>query len=442
MVSTRISSENVCTCGRIHTLPIKEIVVERGALNHLSGCRHRLGFGKKTLLLADGNTMAIAGEAVERILREDGCEVKLCFFDTTKKIIPDERGLIKVLTELEPETDFLVAVGSGTINDLARYISFKVGKPYISVPTAPSMDGYTSVVAPLVINGFKKPWPATYPTAVYADPAILRNAPSEMIAAGFGDLIGKIISRADWVLSLIINGEYYCQRAVDLVQKTVDECIAGVDCFLTRDEQAIANLTRGLIDAGIAMLWVGNSRPASGSEHLLAQFWEMKSILRGEFKHLHGAEVAVGTVLMSKVYDKILKLDLSQVNPEKVAEQLSNRGRWEAMVQQVYGPLAGEVFKENQSRSFDRKDVLAGINRVMATADEWRQTIQTFMIGPERLVELLRKVGAPYRPEDLDLDRIKTREGVVACQASRMRYTILETADQLGCLEEIAAAIC
>jgi glycerol-1-phosphate dehydrogenase [NAD(P)+] len=264
----------------------------------------------------------------------------------------------------------MVAVGSGTINDITKYTSSKVRKPYISVPTAPSMDGYTSVVAPLVINGFKKPWPATLPIAVYGDPAILRNAPLDMIAAGFGDLIGKIIGRADWVLSRIINGEYYCQQAVDLVQKTVDDCIAGVDSFLTRDEQAIANLTQGLINAGVAMSWVGNSRPASGSEHLLAQFWEMKSIMRGEFKHLHGAEVAVGTVLMSKVYDKVFKLDLTKVNPEKIADRLANRDQWEAMVKQVYGPLTGEVFKENQNKSFDRKDVLAGIEQVVATADE------------------------------------------------------------------------
>ncbi|WP_132015609.1 sn-glycerol-1-phosphate dehydrogenase [Hydrogenispora ethanolica] len=434
--------EKVCSCGRIHPLPIKEIVVERGALQQLSGCRERLGFGKKALLIADRNTMDLAGREAERILREDGCEVRVCLFDTDQKIIPNEQSLIKVLTEFDAATDFMVAAGSGTLNDLARYISSKVGRGYISLLTAPSMDGYTSVVAPLVINGFKKPWPATYPTAVYADPAILRNAPLAMIAAGFGDLIGKVIGRADWVLSKIINGEYYCQQAVDLVQKTVDECIAGAGRFITRDEAAIASLTRGLIDAGIAMLWVGNSRPASGSEHLLAQFWEMKSIMRGEFKHFHGDEVAVGTVLMSKLYAKLFTLDLSRVDLERAADRLSNRGRWEAMVKDVYGPLAGEVFKENEPRSFARQDVLAGIERAVNTAEEWRSAIQAFMLSPEYLTEMLRKVGAPYRPEDLDLDKARTREGVLASQASRMRYTILETADQLGCLEELADEIC
>lgn len=435
-------SEKVCSCGRIHTLPIKEIVVERGALRHLSGCRERLGFGKKALLIADRNTMDLAGREAERILREDGCQVRLCLFDTDQKIIPDERALIKVLTEFDAEIDFMVAAGSGTINDLTRYIGSKVGRGYISLPTAPSMDGYTSVVAPLVINGFKKPWPATYPTAVYADPAILRDAPRAMIAAGFGDLIGKVIGRADWMLAKIINGEYYCQQAVDLVQKAVDECIAGADRFLTRDETAIASLTRGLIDAGIAMLWVGNSRPASGSEHLVGQFWEMKSIMRGEFKHCHGDEVAVATVLMSKLYAKMLTLDLSRVNPAESADRLANRARWEAMVREVYGPLTGEVFKENEPRSFARQDVLAGIERAVDSAAQWRSAIRAFMLGPERLTELLRKVGAPYRPEDLDLDKARTREGILASQASRMRYTILETADQFGCLEELADAIC
>ncbi len=438
---TQHETGTVCACGRNHTLPIREIVIANQALSHLSGCRERLGLGKKVMLIADANSLELVGLEAERLLREDGCEVKRCLFETRDKIIPNEMALTKVFSEFDPETDFMVAAGSGTINDITRFISSKVGKPYISLPTAPSMDGYTSVVAPLIINGFKKPWPATYPLALYAEVQVLRQAPKAMIAAGFGDLLGKVTSRADWVLTKVINNEYYCQTTVDLVQNALDECIANVDGFTKGDEKAIGALMKGLIDAGIGMLWTGNSRPASGSEHLIAQFWEMKSVARGEFKHLHGDEVGVGTVLCTAIYREMLGMDLAKLDLERVVSQLRTQAQWEADARQVYGSMAGEVFKENAHKTFDRAVMRQHIERIIATAEQWQTAIRPFMLTPERTIELLQKVGAPYLPAHLDLDRARTIEGMLHSQASRNRYTILEAAEYLGCLEPIAVKI-
>ena len=61
--------------------------------------------------------------------------------------------------------DALVAVGSGTINDLCKYAAAKDGKPYVVFATAPSMNGYTSMNAAITVDGHKKTLPAATPRA-------------------------------------------------------------------------------------------------------------------------------------------------------------------------------------------------------------------------------------------------------------------------------------
>jgi glycerol-1-phosphate dehydrogenase [NAD(P)+] len=436
MTTQPLPTDFACACGRRHTLPIREIVLESGGLQKLAGARERLGFARKTLLVADTNTYEIAGRRAEELLAESG-PVKRCLFETRAKIVPDERALVYVLAGLDPEVDLLAAAGSGTLNDLVRYISARTGLPFISIPTAPSMDGYTSVVAPLIIGGFKKPHVATHPLAVYADLDILKEAPRAMIAAGFGDLLGKFTAKADWLLGRMIQGEGYCEAAMDLVMNAVKQSIAGLSGITARQPEAIRALTEGLLNTGVAMLWMGSSRPASGAEHILAHFWEMKSLLRGEFKHLHGEEVAVATVLIARVYQRVLALDCSRFDPVRLAQALPDETQWRRDVERVYGPLAGEVFQEQAGLSFAHPEREAAIQRILETAVEWQKPFQTWLPSPEQMIDWLQAAGAPALPADLGLGPEAVREGLLQAQKSRNRYTILNVAAELGVLDQM-----
>ena len=130
------------------------------------------------------------GDRIKATLREGGIDYALCLYDTPQ-VLPNEEAIVKILLDLDKDVKFLIAVGSGAVNDLARFVSSRCHVPYISIPTAASMDGYTAEVSLLVLNGIKKTIPATHPIAVYADVDILKNAPAKLVAAGFGDLICK-----------------------------------------------------------------------------------------------------------------------------------------------------------------------------------------------------------------------------------------------------------
>ncbi|EQD53494.1 3-dehydroquinate synthase, partial [mine drainage metagenome] len=149
--------------------------------------------------------------------------------------------------------DGVLAVGAGVVNDVTRYATFLDGVSYVSVPTAPSMDGYASSVAAMQFDGVKVTLPAHAPCGIFADPVVLAAAPPEMIVWGFGDLIGKATARFDWVLGHGASGEPFCEMVEARVLVPLTRCVEDVGNLLAGDEDAIVALTTGLVESGVAM---------------------------------------------------------------------------------------------------------------------------------------------------------------------------------------------
>jgi glycerol-1-phosphate dehydrogenase [NAD(P)+] len=156
-------------------------------------------------LVADHNTFDAMGKHVYEALGSAGLEI-VCIVLEGDEVIADERYLMQVFLQAPVMPQMFLAVGSGTITDITRYVSYRTGNHFISIPTAPSVDGFISLGAPLVINGLKDTFTTHAPQAVFADLDVLSNAPSAMIAAGFGDIIGKLTSLADWKLENLLWG--------------------------------------------------------------------------------------------------------------------------------------------------------------------------------------------------------------------------------------------
>lgn len=292
-----------CSCGRTHSVDTEKLFVRNNILKEL--LKTLIPFRSGNLfVLSDTNTYNVLAKTVIDGLKQEDYKVKSFMFRTEEHdLIPDEYAIGRILIELEQDTSLILAVGSGVLNDLARIIGFRTNKPFIIVGTAPSMDGYASVVSPLIINGRKVTHPGKYPYAIFADVSIMKDSPKVMICAGYGDVLGKLTALADWKLASIIRGEYYCSTTASLVQKGVDKCIKSTDGLVTRDEQAIRYLIEALILTGISMGLVGVSRPASGTEHQLAHYWEIKAIEAGKEHPLHGNAVGVATVVTAMLYE-------------------------------------------------------------------------------------------------------------------------------------------
>jgi len=285
----------------------RRIVMAPGALEAAAAHAEERGYGR-ILLVADANTRVAAGRRLEQFLANRGirAETVLVAANEAGDVAADEASVVQVLIERQKmKAEALAAVGGGTLHDIARYAAFTCGIPFVSVPTAPSVDGFTSGVAPLILRGRKVTVPAAAPEAVFADPDVLVRAPSRLIAAGFGDMLGKYTSLFDWRFGFLSGGEPYSPAAADLTERALRTCVAHADGIGRGTEEGILALMRALFASGLAMLLFGQSHPASGAEHHLSHWWEMEFLRRGRRQALHGAKVGVACAIVADYYRSV-----------------------------------------------------------------------------------------------------------------------------------------
>lgn len=289
-----------CDCGKTHTCDIEYVYIEKNAIRRLEEICQK---NRRILIVADENTFAAAGEKTLAAL--GGKDIQKVIFSGGEILVPNEAAIGEVESRLE-NVDLLVGIGSGVIQDLCKYVSFESKIPYIIVATAPSMDGYASNGAAMITGGMKVTYPAGLPVAIVADTEVIRNAPIEMLKAGYGDIIGKFSALNDWKLSHLITGEYFCPYIYDLTYEQIQKTLSLAGGILAREEESVKALMEALIIIGILMSFAGSSRPASGSEHHLSHFFEITGILDGKPYFPHGIDVAYSTVITAKLREKLL----------------------------------------------------------------------------------------------------------------------------------------
>ena len=289
-----------CGCGKEHKIMVKDIIIESEAIKKLSMIMEKEGF-KNITIICDENTYAAAGEEIKEIIPK-GKFINL----KSENLHANEIAVQKVYECLSVENDVLIALGSGTIHDITRYVAYNKDIPFISVPTAASVDGFVSTVAAMTWKGDKKTFTAVSPIYVVADTDIFKEAPYRLTASGVSDLIGKYTALVDWKISSIVIGEYICNKVCNMEIDAVNKLCECVDDLVLGKSEAYEQLMYALILSGLAMQIIGNSRPASGAEHHMSHLWEMEVIN----KHLdayHGEKVSVGLILVMEEYKKIKK---------------------------------------------------------------------------------------------------------------------------------------
>lgn len=296
----------------------ERIEIDEGALNKLPDFLLFHSFHNPAIV-ADQNTYEAAGNEICEQLSSQEIQYDYHILEGNQhgQIIADEPTLIQLFTAISADTEVLVAVGSGTIHDIVRFVSFKMNKPFISVPTAASVDGFTSRGAPLILKGVKQTVQTSSPIAVFADLAVLAEAPAEMTAAGFGDILGKYTSLLDWHISHLVGGEPFCQSAADMTKNALETCILHLEDIADRNPRGMRVLMNALIGSGLVMLVLGYSRPASGAEHHLSHYWEMEWLRKNKRQLLHGSKVGVATVIITDLYKKVLRKTLPEFSNDE-----------------------------------------------------------------------------------------------------------------------------
>jgi glycerol-1-phosphate dehydrogenase [NAD(P)+] len=248
-----------------------------------------------------------------------------------------------------------------------------------------------------------------------------------MVAAGFGDLLGKFTSLADWRLGRLLLDEPYCEQAAETTMAGLRLCLDNVAEIAARSTAGVGLLMEGLLLSGIAMLMVGNSRPASGSEHHLSHFWEMRYLQEGRRAELHGAKVGVACVLMARLYAQVvgMPVDVALARLERNARP--SRAAETARIRAAFGAIAPQVIRENGL------DGNAAPPPVCLTAERWGEVrrIAASVPAPKRLAGRLRDVGAPASPEELGLPDGLVQESLKSAMYVRSRFTVLRLAGLL-----------
>jgi len=419
-----------CECGRRHSVPIRKLIYSEDALERLPQVLGALVGGRRIVVIADRRTWEIAGRAAHDILRR-------AHWPVHHIVVPDGGRRSPVCDDVThdwlkahlPPVDIALAVGSGVVNDLTKWAAFDHGLPYAVMATAASMNGYTAANVAPTLQGVKTLIRAQAPVAVLAAPAIVLRAPSELTSAGFGDVIAKPISSADWQLNHVFFEEHYCRYCSEIFAELEPYYLDNPSDVKDRKPTAIEALFNALLYSGIAMTIMGTSAPASGGEHLLSHTLDMMSSVDHVPHDLHGRQVGLGTVFASALYERIVQVERPVCVP--VPADIDD-GFW--------GPLAASVRRQYQAK----QPALQTMAQKLSDGKTWDAFLAVCgrkVRPPGQIKSCLRAAGAAHTFADIGCSRERFLAAALHMHEIRQRATVVDLAWLLGILPAAAEEI-
>ncbi len=429
-----LGKERECSCGHNHVSSVKLIDIDQGATKRTPEHIRELGY-TNVFIIADRNTWKAGGEAVGTELDKAGIPYHCVILDQ-EEVVPNEEAIGEILVGYQGGADLVLCIGSGTLNDISKLISFRLGLDYIIFATAPSMDGFVSVGAALMLHHVKTTVDCHGPVAVIGDTDVLAAAPMRLIAAGLGDTLGKYTCLLDWKISRLVNDEYYCEEVVHMVETALETVASYADQVKHRNPESVKAVTEALVLTGIAMSYVGNSRPASGCEHHLSHYWEMQALMNGKTPALHGEQVGVGMLIALNLYQ-----NLAEETPDFKAakDKVHDKALWEKTIRTCYKDAAdGVIALEDKVQKNNEEKRNLRLDRM---EEHWRE-IQNMICSSlptlEKMKAQLAEIDAPTTPEELGITREEVKDAVKLAKEVRDRYTLLQMLWDLGISEKYA----
>lgn len=393
-----------CVCGREHTLETKKVVVEYNALANFEQYMEDVGLaGKRRAVVYDTMVYQLT----------EGKHVK-----ADQEIVLEAKGLHAEDTLIEEmmrqldNPEVIVAFGAGTIMDFGRYPAYKLGIPFVAIPTLASSDGFTANICSAILNGQKKSTPMCAPILVVADLDIIKGAPARLVASGINDILAKYISLTDWRIAHLVAGEYFCPMVAELAEHALKLMREAADKYAATGVADHEAMTMAQMESGLTMQLLNHSRAASGAEHLMAHLVELHPPRFEKAEGIHGECVGVGTFECIKVYHELAK----KTPKAKPFQPLT-----EEWVREKFGErLMPGIMKENEN------DVLATFpsQNIVDHWDEIRELIA--QIPPvEEMEKLYSDCHCKYRPEDIGIDPSLADEMLEISAAIRNRLTLI-----------------
>ena len=422
------SEERIAAALKVAT-DTKAFELGQGILGRVPALFNEYFSGRKALLVADKNTWRVAGAQVFEALQAAGIPTEKFLFEEDE--FHADWDHIELLDKVLDESGVIaVSVGSGTINDLCKLTSHHHKQSYLTVPTAASVDGYTSFGASITYQNAKQTFDCPAPVAVVADVDVIAAAPKDMTAAGYADLAAKVPAGAEWMIADIVGAEPIQPAAWHVLQDCLDDLLSDPAGVAAGDPKAVADLFEGLILSGFAMQAARSSRPASCCDHLFSHILDMTHHrYKGKFVS-HGFQVAIGTLTMCAVFDEFLKYDLSDIDVDACVAAWPTLEEEQARALKVFEHFpAPRLGYDNIAKKYGDAETVR--RELSVVRDNWA-TLRERLAGQvwsfAKMQEMFKIAGAPYEPEHIGITRADIRDMFPIVQLMRWRYNLLDLA--------------
>ncbi|WP_162918957.1 sn-glycerol-1-phosphate dehydrogenase [Taklimakanibacter deserti] len=386
-----------------------------------------LGFDPHIAIVSDKTTYEVLGKRIERAL--------FGAFHVQSIVLPEvphaDEKTVAAIRKATRMAGALIAVGSGTINDLCKFVSALDGKPYAVFATAPSMNGYTSVNAAITEHGHKKSLPAQAPCGAFFDLAILASAPSRLIRSGLGDSLCRATAQADWLLAHLLFDQPYRQLPYALLKDDEAPLFDQSAALMAGDIAAMERLVRTLVLSGFGTAIYGTSAPASQGEHLISHYIDMLGNPARPLVY-HGEQIGVTTLSMARLQQRMLEArPILKPDTETQADFIAR-----------YGVTLGQSCWSDYARKRLERERIEMVNdRIACSWQKMADRIAAISLSPDRLSQVLIAAGAPVTPQEVHLPRPFYEEALLRCREIRDRFTFLDLAASCGRLQPSLATL-
>jgi glycerol-1-phosphate dehydrogenase [NAD(P)+] len=410
--------------GKAASVPFETIQIEEDLTGREAELVRSLKLGDRVTVVADHNTWDVLGQRIRKALAPHMTVYELVL----RPDIHCDEPTIASIGEQTADSDALVAVGSGSLQDAVKFATFKDGRPFCTFGTAASMNGYAATTASVTLeNGLKTSLPAHAPRGIFLDLKVSASAPAWLSAAGLGDSLCRPVAQVDWQLSHRMLGTHYSSTPYALQEGEEQPMIDAAAGLATHDITANGILQRVLTLAGLGVCFTGVSNHGSMGEHSISHWIDMFA-REAHPGTTHGTQVGVASISLARLQHRILAMEEApQVKPTIIDEA--------GMVAR-YGPeIAPLCIAEACKKALDASAAEAFNLRLREFWPVLRRELRPMLLPVETMIDALRKAGGPTSAAEMGLDIGVYRKALKYAREVRNRYSFLDLADDAGLLD-------
>jgi len=422
------------------SITTKALEFGENILDRIPGLMNKYFPGKKAIVFADKITWKVAGEKAFYELAKAGVPATT-YIITDDHFHPDWKYVELLDKVVASEDGILVAVGSGVINDLAKFSSFRNNRQYICVATVASVDGYTAATA--AINdqrGAKVSFKCKSPMIIVADSKVLSSAPYFLNAAGYADLAAKVSSGAEWMIADLFGTEPIHKEAWQLTQGSLRDMLSDPDGIREGNPETVEKLFLGLALAGVGIeVSGGDTRCVSCAEHLYNHYMDMTHYTYNGRPVSHGFQVAIGELTLCAFFDALFTFDLTKIDVDKCVEAWPTLEQEQERAKKLFAdfPVPTLGYEEITKKWQPKEEIRVQLQKVKDTWPEFKAKLQAQVMPFEEMRELFRRAGAPTKPEDVGLTNADVRRMTDFVQLMRWRVNVLDLAKRACIFDEL-----